>query len=74
MARTLYCRWDVCGKPIEVEPGKVPALCPACGLRGMWATEPGHPVKERRKRPRVPWDVTDRDYKLFLRRAKIAKD
>lgn len=52
----------------------MPAICPACLNRGMWASEPGHPVKERRKRPRVPWDVTNQDVRLFLKRIKVSPD
>lgn len=74
MARVVFCRW--CAGEHLVNAGVFPPTCPDCANIGRWSTEPGGALLERRKAipkgPRVPFDVTHNDYKLFLRRIKIA--
>jgi hypothetical protein len=73
--RPIWCRF--CGHPAVVIAGVFPAACAKCDGVGFWSTQPVSTlVKEQRqkKRPRVPYDVTTQDYKLFLRRIRISKD
>lgn len=76
MARTLWCRYEDCGKPDDSFAGEQKATCPACGRDARWTTDPNG-LRERRKhakRPRVKFDLTENDYRLFLKRIKIAAD
>jgi hypothetical protein len=70
MARTLYCRHPKCGDTVDIVAGQFPAICPHCHLDAMWSTTPGNSHKERRKNPRVPFDLTLND-KRFLRSLRI---
>lgn len=75
MARTIWCRHEICGKPYESVAGHEPDPCPACQQKASWATMPGTPRERRNaKRPRVPYDLTYNDVKLFLERVKIKAD
>lgn len=74
MARTLWCRYDDCGKPDDGLAGEQKATCPACGRAARWATDPGAAKARRKhaKQPRVPYDLTQNDYRLFLKRIGVS--
>lgn len=76
MARTLYCRYEDCGKPHDSLAGEQAPKCPACGRDARWATDPGVFLERRKhkKRPRVPFDITQQDYRYFLKRIGVAKE
>lgn len=59
--------------------GVFPAKCPnaVCGEVGFWSTQPVTRVirdRQKSKQPRVPFDVTHQDYKLFLKRIAVSKE
>jgi hypothetical protein len=70
MVRTVYCRWEGCGESDEATVGQEKDVCPACGKEARWSVLPGRTIKERRKNPRVPFELTLND-KRFLRSLRI---
>lgn len=59
--------------------GVFPTKCEnsVCGEVGFWSAEPvERAIKDRRKakQPRVPYSVTQQDYRLFLKRIAVSKD
>jgi hypothetical protein len=70
MPRTIYCRHEHCGEQVDIVAGQFPAVCPGCERVAKWSTTPGNVVKERRKGPRVPWDLSRND-RRFLRSLRI---
>lgn len=75
MSRLVWCRY--CAHPATVIAGVFPAKCGKCDGVGFWATDPDSPLIERRKhkkRPRLPFALTQQDYQLLLKRLKIARE
>jgi hypothetical protein len=70
MVRTVYCRWEDCDGSDDATVGQEKEICPACGKVARWTTVPGRKIKERRKSPRVPFELSHND-KRFLRSLKI---
>ena len=74
MLKLLFCRYADCQASFELVSGRFPAECPVCCRAAMWSTAEGNTLKPQKKRPRVPFDVTHQDYRLFLKRIKIKPD
>lgn len=74
MGRPCFCRF--CGHPAQILAGVFPVSCQKCDGEGHWSTQPPsaylEPPKKHAKRARVKFDLTHNDYKLFLKRIKIA--
>lgn len=73
MARTLWCRH--CGDTYDSIAGTIPPICPNpdCKKSAKWSTTPGNPHKERRKNPRVPYELNHND-RRFLKSLRIETD
>jgi hypothetical protein len=76
MARPYWCRYADCRERFLAVARVLLQVCPKCGRRGMWSSEPGNWIKAKPivPKPPPPFVVTDNDYRYLLKRLRIARD